>query len=149
MKRIDCPVCGHFAHRKNACNGGMGDCCDCPCDSQAKEVALFRDYFGMEIPEGLLDLGFEDVSWHNDASAHMVHEKLKLELWVAEDKQEEREFPQMKKYLLCQLVDAEATSHETESILVETEDVGELVAYVKMVQEFMPDGTFTPSGVKT
>lgn len=27
--RIDCPICGHFAHRKNACKGGMGDYCAC------------------------------------------------------------------------------------------------------------------------
>lgn len=32
--RVDCPVCGHFSHRKNACRGGMGDYCDCPADDR-------------------------------------------------------------------------------------------------------------------
>jgi hypothetical protein len=38
VERIDCPVCGHFAHRKNACMGGMGDYCDCPCDMEQERL---------------------------------------------------------------------------------------------------------------
>jgi 8-oxo-dGTP diphosphatase len=30
LRNVSCSVCGHFAHRKNACNGGMGDYYDCP-----------------------------------------------------------------------------------------------------------------------
>ncbi len=36
-RRIDCPVCGHYAHRKNACKGGMGDYCDCQHESKGAE----------------------------------------------------------------------------------------------------------------
>ena len=32
-----CPRCGHYAHAKFRCSGGMGDCCDCGHDSSEPE----------------------------------------------------------------------------------------------------------------
>ena len=40
--RIDCVVCGHYAHRKNACKGGMGDYCDCQGEKETKNALQKR-----------------------------------------------------------------------------------------------------------
>ena len=40
---ISCPGCGHYAHRKHACKGGMGDYCDCGHDKEEANAAPMRD----------------------------------------------------------------------------------------------------------
>jgi hypothetical protein len=39
-ERVDCPVCGHYAHQTRTCKGGMGDYCDCQYDSQEGKLVL-------------------------------------------------------------------------------------------------------------
>lgn len=49
-----CPACGHYAHRKAACRGGMGDYCDCAHDSSLSLVDRITKYLengGLFNPE--------------------------------------------------------------------------------------------------
>lgn len=34
----------------------------------------FKDFYGMDIPQAALDLGFVDMAWHNDAGPRMIHQ---------------------------------------------------------------------------
>ena len=40
---------------------------------EGRKVSFFNEFPEIEIPQALLDLGFIDISWHNDAGARMIH----------------------------------------------------------------------------
>jgi hypothetical protein len=71
MTRIDCPGCGHFAHRKNACMGGMGDYCDCPHD---KEIPMVENDPLEHTDTQYLDWLDEDNQRLQDVYWHMENE---------------------------------------------------------------------------
>jgi hypothetical protein len=78
------------------------------------------------IPQFLLDLGFEDYSYNNDAAARMV--KGDFHVWVAEVNPEEREFPESKRYSLLRMTDFDDA---TADVLLETDSEAELTARIK------------------
>lgn len=36
-------------------------------------MTKFKDFYDMPIPQAALDMGFVDMSWHNDAGPRMIH----------------------------------------------------------------------------
>jgi len=62
----------------------------------------------MEIPQWALDAGFEDNAWHNDAAARMMMTRSPgVNLWVAEEKAEHREWPCEHRYILSVEIDGD------------------------------------------
>lgn len=56
------------------------------------------------FPQFLIDLGFQDQSWHNDAAAQARY-RLKggnnLVVWVAPEKVEDREYTGQTRFAIC------------------------------------------------
>jgi len=54
----------------------------------------FSDFSAFDIPLPLLDTGWTDYSWHNDAMPFFVHEPSGVGVWVNYADQDERETPE-------------------------------------------------------
>ena len=82
--RIDCPICGHFAHRKNACKGGMGDYCDCQHDSMQQNWKAKRNpnsaYIYAGVQEGMRAATSWEQGQENEKRRTKMVDKL-LELY--------------------------------------------------------------------
>jgi len=80
----------------------------------------------MEVPQWALDEGFEDSSWHNDAAARMFLTRSPgVNLWVAEERPEDRECSTGKRYTLQVEIDSEANTFLT------TDDHAEIIHFLK------------------
>lgn len=69
-------------------------------------TTYFKEYRAIMFPQWAIDLGFKDVSWHNDAMPHCTIElkgpevtPLILELWVDYEDREQREVPSWPRYM--------------------------------------------------
>ncbi len=60
----------------------------------------FKDFYDVEYPDILAELGFADESYHNDCAGHLHNEKLNLSIWVCDEKRENREHEGYDRYSL-------------------------------------------------
>jgi hypothetical protein len=88
----------------------------------------FKDYRDLEFPQFLVDLGFNDDSYHNDASARASVECVGdasgfrwVWIWVAEDDVSDREFQNAKRFTVCKGRGEEMDDMDSETV-VETDD---------------------------
>ena len=100
-------------------------------------VAKFKE-FNIEVPQALIDLGFEDTSWHNDTCATMERKLLpgqvaewpQLRAWVDFDDPSERELF-CAKFGLELLANEEEVSNGEASRLYVGDDISALVECIK------------------
>lgn len=88
----------------------------------------FNEYPLVEFPQVLRDLGFEDNSWHNDASARArkeVDADKAVIVWCAEDTPDQREIEGAKRYTVVTEVDGDIFEE-----VGETDEVTDLPALV-------------------
>jgi hypothetical protein len=97
-------------------------------------TVYFNEYPGIEFPQALQDLDFEDNSWHNDAAAMARrelpgHEFCGIIVWCDYEDPVERELGG-KRYSVCIEVDG-----SLEESVGETDDIAGVPALVATAQE--------------
>lgn len=91
----------------------------------------------------LMELGFEDTSWHNDECASFIkgdYEKDHLRVWVDYPKQEDRAFPDAGRYTLEFVEETGVDSIITH--LLTTDDLKELVYKIQEDESPNSDNQF-------
>jgi len=84
----------------------------------------FPDYPENDMPR--VPIGFDDVSWHNDAMPRFENEALGLTLWVDYRDPEQRETPDGKRFLLVN------TEHDTSDVeLEESDDMADIESAIE------------------
>jgi hypothetical protein len=81
-------------------------------------MTMFKEQPQIEFPEELQRMGFEDLSYRNDAAAwatKQVAPKLWLGIWISEENPEDREFREFERYHLCSMDNADGLD-ESEAI---------------------------------
>jgi hypothetical protein len=89
---------------------------------------FFKEQPEIEFPQELIDLGFEDNSWRNDAGGFAWHPQKLISVFCAEEIPEQREFPSYYRYIVSKTEDDGYPMQET---LFQSESIDKVVKFLK------------------
>jgi len=87
----------------------------------------FKNFYEVEYPSALTNMGFEDRSWHNDAIGLLFSPERKLVVWVDCEDPREREWPGEYRYGIIDCENFDLMSEGECETLFRTNDFGALV----------------------